>query len=318
MPFFEKLSRGERLRRQEDKLKRREQELIDQKKQTEEELDHRRRLDAYERKMKERELAEDREKLRQKQELTRERELIRIEEEQKKNAKFQATLVAKKDEELRRTKREYDDRIRDLEMQAANKNQAALQKLEDEKILRQRTQMQLQRERDEQQKEYLAREAKKQAAEHKRRELQLKMQREEKLLEERRLREEKKRQKEELENRNSSKALQELRELIRARYELDNEIWRRRNHAISNRDLVEKRMVESDEVLQNILSRIEHWNDSPDCGFDEAEWELANDVKERLLEHGKRIWALDPPWPKVAKGQKPVGRGPPSGTLKKK
>jgi len=114
-------------------------------------------------------------------------------------------------------------------------------------------------------------------------------------------------------NHNTTRALQELRDLIRERYELDMEIYRLRNISYANRDLVIKRMVKSDEILQKIHSIVEIWNPE---SFNETEWPYAEQVKERLLADGKRIWATNPPWPTDAQGGRPPPRGnrpPPRG-----
>jgi hypothetical protein len=123
-----------------------------------------------------------------------------------------------------------------------------------------------------------------------------------------------KRQRDQLEKHNNPRALQELRDLIRERYELDMEIYRLRNVTPANRDLVIKRMVKSDEILQTIRSIVEIWNPE---SFETIEWSYAEQVKDRLLADGKRIWATDPPWPKDGvKGRLPPppprrGRPPP-------
>ena len=157
----------------------------------------------------------------------------------------------------------------------------------------------------------LSEERRQREAERKRREQNKRIELEKKEREAKAEQAEKKRQRDELNNCNSPKALQELRELIRVRYELDMEIWRRKDESRSNRDLIQKLMVKSDEVLANIRSRVERWNEGEAFGFEPEEWELAKEIKARLLADGKRIWGDEPPWEVVGSGTGKLPKRPP-------
>jgi hypothetical protein len=106
---------------------------------------------------------------------------------------------------------------------------------------------------------------------------------------------EKMRQRDEVRNSNSPKALRELRELIRARYELDMDIWNSRNDFEANRDIVKKKMFQSNAILQDIQSRVQKWSGEDGAsGWTPEEWQLAQEVKTRLLAPGKRDWDKEP------------------------
>jgi hypothetical protein len=215
----------------------------------------------------------------------------REEEARRRDAAFQAAITKQKEEELEEYKRRYGENIHLLEAgQLRNGRDAQLQLVEERKKreeIAQREHTEAAHRRDEIQKEEAQREIEKEKA---------KMKFEEKQLEEKLLQAEKKRDREDLLHCNSAKALHELRNLIRLRYELDMDIWSMRGIGVADRNVVEKKMAKSDEILHLIRSRVENW--SAESGWDELEWEYAAEVKERLLADGKRIWADDPPWPK--------------------
>lgn len=109
------------------------------------------------------------------------------------------------------------------------------------------------------------------------------------------------RQLDELRNSNSPAALRELRELIRARHELDLKIWRNRDVLRANRPMVERMMIASDAILQDIRIRNENWEKLREMGQDESgwspeEWKSAEEIMQRLLSEGKREWTKQPPW----------------------
>jgi len=125
---------------------------------------------------------------------------------------------------------------------------------------------------------------------------------------------EKTRQRDEVRNSNSLKALRELRELIRARYELDICVWNARDVLEANRPNVEKKMIQSNAILQDIQSRVQKWSgEDPASGWTPEEWKLAQEVKTRLLAPGKRDWIKEPLWSKNEPGPNPKRR-----TFKKK
>jgi len=221
--------------------------------------------------------------------------------------------VREKADELERTKQNHEREMKCLEEAQHRNDHEAQALLAAEKRRREEVTQQLERELEEKENKIRAEEVRRQRAkeqkEAKRREMEFQKKEEAEKLSQA----EKKRQRDQLVNHNSTRALQELRELIRERYELDMEIYRLRNISYSNRDVVMARMEKSDEILQKIYSVIETW--SPES-FDETEWDRATEVKERLLAPGKRIWAVDPPWPTDARGGRPPPRGgrpPPRG-----
>jgi hypothetical protein len=90
-------------------------------------------------------------------------------------------------------------------------------------------------------------------------------------------------------------ALRNLRELVRTRYDLDNEIYRMRNVRGPMRPEIIKKMQRADAVLAEIQAIEQTWEESPET-WEKKEWELAMEVKARLLEDGKRRWENNPPW----------------------
>lgn len=94
----------------------------------------------------------------------------------------------------------------------------------------------------------------------------------------------------------SPEALRELRELIRRRYALDCEIWNLRHRTKPYRPIVERKMVQADEVLKEITSIVDAWGDNRDHSWTEEEWERVTEIRRRLAKDGKRVWISDPPW----------------------
>jgi hypothetical protein len=90
-------------------------------------------------------------------------------------------------------------------------------------------------------------------------------------------------------------ALRNLRELIRTRYELDMEIYRMRHVRGPDRPLVLQKMQRADALLAEILAIVNTWEQNP-VTWDKREWELAVDIRNRLLADNKRKWANNPPW----------------------
>ena len=93
---------------------------------------------------------------------------------------------------------------------------------------------------------------------------------------------------------NTPDSLRSLRELIRTRYELDMEIWRLRDVRAPDRPIVEEKMAKSDAVLAEIVAIVSSWEGTEES-WNVNEWEMAQDVRNRLLIGGKRRWD-SPPW----------------------
>ena len=89
--------------------------------------------------------------------------------------------------------------------------------------------------------------------------------------------------------------LRALRDNVRRKYQLDIAIWADRGIRRPNRPIVVKKMEEADALLDEILQTVNTWEKS-DNVFTDAEWELAEEIKRRLLVDGKRRWAENPPW----------------------
>lgn len=91
------------------------------------------------------------------------------------------------------------------------------------------------------------------------------------------------------------KALRELRDLIRERYQLDIEIWNLKGARGPDRPIVQKMMDKADAVLFEILARVETWTEN-EGAWTEDEWKTAQVVRNRIMAHGKREWKDNPPW----------------------
>jgi hypothetical protein len=93
----------------------------------------------------------------------------------------------------------------------------------------------------------------------------------------------------------SPEALRGLRGLIRTRYALDIEIWSLRGARRPNWYIVEDMMEKADAVLMDIHDMVATWEEN-DGIWTPQEWELAQDIKARILAEGKRPWKDNPPW----------------------
>lgn len=94
----------------------------------------------------------------------------------------------------------------------------------------------------------------------------------------------------------SPESLRALRELIRARYALDVEIWGLRDVRMPDRPIAEANMEKADAILHEIYAMVHAWDDTQ-TSWTPAEWEQAMEVKRRLLDDGKRWWLVSgPPW----------------------
>jgi hypothetical protein len=91
------------------------------------------------------------------------------------------------------------------------------------------------------------------------------------------------------------KALSELRNLIRERYQLDIEIWNLKGARKPDRPYVEEKMEKADAVLMEILTRVGSWTENEGT-WTQDEWRTAQIIRSRLLADGKRQWKNNPPW----------------------
>lgn len=93
----------------------------------------------------------------------------------------------------------------------------------------------------------------------------------------------------------SPASLRALRDLIKARYQLDMYIWSKRRTRGANRDLIEEKMEKADAILAEINSRVDTWSQD-ERDWTPEEWNLAQSIKERIKASGKREWSGNPPW----------------------
>jgi len=89
--------------------------------------------------------------------------------------------------------------------------------------------------------------------------------------------------------------IRNLGDLIRKRYELDNEIWCLRDVGLRDRSVVEDRMRRSDAILYKINKIISGW-DKPGAFKSTEDWNKMREIKRRIEAEGKRIWEKQPPW----------------------
>lgn len=92
--------------------------------------------------------------------------------------------------------------------------------------------------------------------------------------------------------------VRELRELIRKRYALDVEIWRLKDVKSFQRDYVREKMWRSDAALRRIQDTVESWNHRNYFRTD-RDWNKFQNIRDRVMENGKREWSNHPPWEPV-------------------
>ncbi|KAH8732200.1 hypothetical protein GQ44DRAFT_721501 [Phaeosphaeriaceae sp. PMI808] len=94
--------------------------------------------------------------------------------------------------------------------------------------------------------------------------------------------------------------IRDLRKRIQLRYSLDMQIWNdgRKKKSFA-RKTVQSQMQRSDAVLKEIKIMLQDW-DYPEYFEDEASYNTFCVIKQKIEAGGKREWARDPPWAKVA------------------
>jgi hypothetical protein len=108
----------------------------------------------------------------------------------------------------------------------------------------------------------------------------------------------------------SPETLRDLRELIRNRYQMDNEIWGLRSARKPDRPKVLEKMVKADAIMEEILTTINTWENQKDGNWTDEEWDRVQEIKERLQSDGKRVWKDSPPWTDAGNaGKGRVGAG---------
>jgi hypothetical protein len=204
----------------------------------------------------------------------------------------QRDLLLARQQQEEETQRWKEEQLQDQQRQLHDQLARAERQLEQERQLHiqlARTERQLEQERQvrEQERQTLARQREKERRERERLENErVQKERERKEREQRRL---------ERLKLTSPEALRGLRDLIRTRYALDMEIWSLKGARKPNRPVVEEKMGRADAILMEIYNMVETWEEN-DKVWTPQEWELARDVKKRILEKGKRQWKDNPPW----------------------
>ena len=89
--------------------------------------------------------------------------------------------------------------------------------------------------------------------------------------------------------------LRSLGDLIRQRYALDVEIWTLRSVRARDRPLVMEKMRRADAALGKIR-RIVVSFDNPKYFESPTDYKKLQEIKERIMEEGKRNWTQHPPW----------------------
>jgi len=221
------------------------------------------------------------------QQIALEREKSAIENERHKQ-QYEAKLL--NDQRKLEERRQQDIEENRRQIEAVNFHMETQKKAIEEQIQRLRDEEQRRKQRERQkQKEEQEQERRRQKAEDDAKEAK----RQRKLREENaRLREEQERQ--DWLRRNAPENLRELRELIREKYALDVHIWNNRRVRKPVRPEIEKKMEKADAILKQIHEIVRSWE--PSDQWDTGEWELAVEIREKLLEGGKRKWSENPPW----------------------
>lgn len=88
-------------------------------------------------------------------------------------------------------------------------------------------------------------------------------------------------------------ALRRVRELIRARYELDVYIWNCRGVQKADQEIVIREGTKADAILKEIHDIVDTWEESE---WNPKEWEIAKKIKENLQSGEQRVWADNHPW----------------------
>ncbi|ORY13861.1 hypothetical protein BCR34DRAFT_253151 [Clohesyomyces aquaticus] len=94
----------------------------------------------------------------------------------------------------------------------------------------------------------------------------------------------------------SPETLRDLRELIRDKYQLDLEIWELRNARRPDRWIVDVKMEKADAVVSEIMAMVVVWERREDGDWNDDEWERVQEIRERLMSGGIRIWANESIW----------------------
>ncbi|KAF2729143.1 hypothetical protein EJ04DRAFT_516133 [Polyplosphaeria fusca] len=216
----------------------------------------------------------------------------RLAESQAKNEELRAQLEASRAREWVREAQEAAE--------AQRREQARVYELEQQDIAR--IQLEASRRREQQlrqEQDALRQEQEAKLREARRREEALRQEQEKKAQLERdrrdyedRLRQEKQRKAKQA----SPDALRELRELMLERYRLDVYIWSMKGARKPDQPLVKVEMEKADDILGEIMYKVEAWTDNSDGHWTEREWEKVQEIQNRLRKRGKREWVRNPPW----------------------
>lgn len=93
----------------------------------------------------------------------------------------------------------------------------------------------------------------------------------------------------------TTEQLRELKDLIRHRYSLDVELWHNRYNDNWSQYLQEEKIRKADATLVQ-LKRMVRDMDRRDNFETAEEYKMFKEVRDRILEKGKRNWTDNPPW----------------------
>jgi hypothetical protein len=224
-------------------------------------------------------------------------------EDLRKDHAYQENQRIELERQLLLQQQQTEDILLAQRQQTQQLTEEAQRRIEEERNAREQLERRLQQQLNEEELRRARRQEKLARAEEEERERVKQLEEAQRTLEKKLRDEEMRRQRDEVENGNGPTALREIRELIRRRYELDMIIWRNRNDVEANRPLWQRTMVQSDAILLEIQGKVTKWDNTDNAsGWTSEEWEMAKEIKERLLAPGKRNWAEDPPWSKGEAG----------------
>ncbi|KAK3679079.1 hypothetical protein LTR78_001532 [Recurvomyces mirabilis] len=94
----------------------------------------------------------------------------------------------------------------------------------------------------------------------------------------------------------SVKNVRHVRDLIREKYRLDIEVWRRKRVQVDARFKIEEDARKADAILEEIVSIVSDWDN--DVFDTPEEWEMAEEIKNGIpkLDEPYVLWRTSPPW----------------------
>ena len=93
----------------------------------------------------------------------------------------------------------------------------------------------------------------------------------------------------------STEEIRELRELIRQRYALDLRLWSHRTVNTHNEEPIMKKARQADALMLKIRAIVTSMDKRKYFETDE-EWRVFAEIRNAVMEDGKREWVKNPPW----------------------